>query len=508
MNIAAPLRASGDPKSAACKPLTQAVALGQVFTPSKLAEKMLESLGVTEAPPNSTLLDPCVGPATFPSALSRLGIKGVSIHAYDVDIKMMDLSRKWASDNTSMINFYLEDYLLSKPVREYDYAVLNPPYIRQEWIERKTEYREIFKKEFNIEVPGASNMYIYFIVKALNELKIGGRLACIVYDSWQSTRFGKWLQEYLHVSCDFVSVESVPGLPFEGRLIDATILVAQKGKLKKQDGKISILSSRESFTSDIPGLQSVNDLFFTKRGLRLKQADFFMSKLSLLDQEGASPFVKKIGLIPGYMVPPDHPETALIFNDTRGNHQTLSTLNARLSEALLKPESNVSVLTWREERPEVWAKHGSAPWAPLIFNYFLRRRPKHVFNPERIYSDNFYGATPRDKRVPILAWLAALNSSVSVLGILEGARNQGAGLAKLQLFEYRAAKVLDLNSWQASDIEKMELHGKKLVYNNDFSVIKDIDFLVASVISHPSIQPSKIYELLDSADVRARKPRE
>ncbi|WP_164705577.1 hypothetical protein, partial [Pseudomonas viridiflava] len=95
-----------------------------------------------------------------------------------------------------------------------------------------------------------------------------------------------------------------------------------------------------------------------------------------------------------------------------------------------------------------------------------------------------------------------------VLGILEGARNQGAGLAKLQLFEYRAAKVLDLNSWQASDIEKMELFGKKLVYNNDFSVIKDIDFLVASVISHPSIQPSKIYELLDSADVRARKPRE
>ncbi|WP_163018773.1 methyltransferase, partial [Pseudomonas viridiflava] len=96
-----------------------------------------------------TLLDPCVGPATFPSALSRHGIKGVSIHAYDVDIKMMDLSRKWASDNTSMINFYLEDYLLSKPVREYDYAVLNPPYIRQEWIERKTEYREKFKKEFN-----------------------------------------------------------------------------------------------------------------------------------------------------------------------------------------------------------------------------------------------------------------------------------------------------------------------------------------------------------------------
>ncbi|WP_205904326.1 hypothetical protein, partial [Pseudomonas viridiflava] len=106
-------------------------------------------------------------------------------------------------------------------------------------------------------------------------------------------------------------------------------------------------------------------------------------------------FLKKIGVIPCYMFQPDHPETALIFNDTRGNHQTLSTLNARLSEALLRPESNVSVLTWREERPEVWAKHGSAPWAPLIFNYFLRRRPKHVFNPERIYSDNFYGSSPR-----------------------------------------------------------------------------------------------------------------
>ena len=124
-------------------------------------------------------------------------------------------------------------------------------------------------------------------------------------------------------------------------------------------------------------------------------------------------------------------------------------------------------MTWFEQRPKKWSSHDRAPRDVILFNYYLRRRPKHILNLEmRVYSDNFYGITPRDGLSPY-CWLAALNSTISAVGILANARNQGSGLAKLQLFEYRDSLILDIRKWSRHELDVLESFGRELAEQID-----------------------------------------
>ncbi len=499
-------RASADPRSAARKPKSQAAALGQVFTPSPLAQQMVAGLGLEKAPLGARLLDPCVGPATFPAALVTLGLSHLSVQAHDIDPAMVAKTREWAKDYFLPIEVVEGDYLEFIPNDYFDFAIINPPYLRQEWIERKEYYRSIMKNYCGVDIPGTSNLYVYFLIKALADLKEGGRMACIVYDSWQSTRFGLWLQDYLSKRCRSIAVKSAPDLPFDRRLIDATIIFLEKGK---SDKATYVQPQRSGFTASIPGVSEINQLFLTKRGLRLKQANFFMTDLRAVNQVGACPFVKKINLVSGYAIKPDHPEAVLLLTPTHSDKRTLAALQRRLADALSAPKNNVSILTWWRERPGTWAQHATAPHAPILFNYYLRRRPRHIYNPERIFSDNFYGLTPRSTEVPVYAWFAALNSTLSVIGILEQARNQGAGLAKIQLFEYRAARVVDIQSWSQQDISRMAKLGKRLTSDGDpHNIIASIDELISIVLGQRELRSDSLSEVLRDVDRRARRPKD
>ncbi|MCE0490342.1 N-6 DNA methylase [Pantoea sp. Mb-10] len=497
---------SGDPKSNARKPRTKAEALGQVFTSVELANQMVRGLGISENEVRQRLLDPCVGPATFPQAIERLISRDckVEIDAIDLDEDMVKLTTNWSISSHRPININDADYLEYNVDCLYDFAILNPPYVRQEWITKKHQYKSLFKERYGVSVPGTANLYVYFIVKVIADLKLGGKMACIVYDSWQTTRFGQWLKSYLNENCSWVKVETIPDLPFDGRLIDATIIYAKKGFSNGdlfQDHKNSLLHG-------VHGLSALENLFDTRRGLRLKQSNFFMTKLVNAENEGSSPFVKKVALIPGFVVPDNHPEAALLVTSTKVNDRALETLERRLELALISPHDNVSILTWRKERPETWAVHRNAQWAPLLFNYYLRKRPRHIFNPNRIYSDNFYGLTPRSE-IPTQAWLAALNSTVSSIGILEQARNQGSGLAKLQLFEYRAASIIDLTIWPQKDIEKLTFLGQLLIDGREdiTKLLLKIDELVANVLADDRLKPHSINEILLEVELNARRPK-
>lgn len=496
----APVNAkSGDPLSSAKKPTSKAQALGQVFTNKLLATKMVRGIGLNVAQADNLVLDPCVGPSTFPSVIRDICDKAVNIKAYDVDPEMCRIS-KLASDKKYDVE--CADYLLRPIEGNFDFAIMNPPYVRQEWIGEKSRYRSELKSALGIDVPGTANLYVYFIIKTLADLKKGGKLACIVYDSWQSTKYGKWLQRQLDEACSSWSAETVPPLPFEGRLIDATIIFAEKGTKRSP-----ILDCRTQSASR-SGMSSIGELFTARRGLRLKQSKFFLTELERSKLEDSTPFVKKISKIEGFVVPPHHPEAALLVSKTEGSQKTIDTLQERLSKALQHPDDNISILTWHRERPEKWYRHGSAPSDLLLFNYYLRHRPRHILNQnQRAYSDNFYGITPSDGNGHM--WLAALNATASVAGIMSKARNQGAGLAKLQLFEYREAEVLDVRDWEEADRLRLENIGRKMVAkpDQDKALLRQIDDLVYSVFGNPDFEPERIREELKKVSELVKKPR-
>jgi hypothetical protein len=475
-----------------------------VFTPEHLAAAMVAGLKIPSDGPQLRLLDPCVGPATFPKALESLERTHLTIEAFDVDPKMVEASKAFARDSPVNLQVSLHDYLLTSPTQPYDFAILNPPYLRQEWIGNKPQYRARFLEQYGVQVPGTANLYVYFIVKALLELKVGGRLACIVYDSWQSTLYGKWLRNFLALSCSEIEVLPVSSLPFQGRLIDATIVYCTKGS---NDDPTPHQVATE-FSDLIEGMSAIETLFETKRGLRLKQADFFMSKLERSDLDGGTPFIKKVNLVEGYSVSDSHQETALLLSADNRDSRVETELKTRIHQALTQPEKNISVLTWYRDRPEIWALHAKPPYAPLLFNYYLRHRPRHIFNGARAYSDNFYGCTPRADNVPLFAWLAAMNSTLSAVGLMERARNQGAGLAKLQLYEYRSARVVDLAKWNTRDLLKMERLGAQLSQTIFAEpIIDEIDRLISAVYSDDDIKPEALYWVLEEVSKKAKNPK-
>jgi len=252
----------------------------------------------------------------------------------------------------------------------------------------------------------------------------------------------------------------------------------------------------------------IEGMYSTKRGLRLKQADFFMTHIEKSEKEGATPFVRKVNSIHGYRVPDGHHEAALLLSEREGNGRTIREIERRLDSAKSDPKGNISILTWHRERPESWARHHSAQRAPIIFNYYLRKRPRHIYNPSRPFSDNFYGLTPL-KPTPVLGLLAAMNSTASTIGILEQARNQGAGLAKLQLYEYRQARVVDISKWSKAETNKMATLGKALAdgKGNPETIISAIDDVVSVVAGDARLKPRNVKSALREVDERARRPK-
>ena len=159
----------------------------------------------------------------------------------------------------------------------------------------------------------------------------------VVYDGWRQARYGQWLYEHLQRDCEEVAIKPVANTPFHGRLIDATVITAVKGsnastvkKVRRRDVR-AVTGSTLWYPRARTGHQSsISD---TNRGLRLKQAGFFLCPRSEAPELGATPFLKKIRHITGFAADPGHPEAALLVARDSNNELCVEELRRRLVES-------------------------------------------------------------------------------------------------------------------------------------------------------------------------------
>ena len=95
---------------------------------------------------------------------------------------------------------------------------------------------------------------IYFIVKMIEELPDGGKFCILVYDSWMRTKYGQWLVDFLNDNCD-VQHDHITDSPFDGHLIDASILYGTKGRGHPKNKSQLTIPTKSVF--------SENDCFIT-----------------------------------------------------------------------------------------------------------------------------------------------------------------------------------------------------------------------------------------------------
>lgn len=504
-----------DPKSLAGRPTEKAELLGQILTPPSIAQMMVRYLMLSRPESSVSILDPAVGPGTFPQAIASSGLLGQDdqLTVYDIDTKMISQTRPILENVKCRKQSFCQDYLVAEIAERYDMVIMNPPYVRQEWLENKKYYQNLFTDLYGVQVPGTSNLYVYFVLKALADLKPGGKLVCIVYDSWLYTRFGRWLDSIIEVNCEQLDIVPVGAQPFHRRLIDASIIIATRSTnehISNQSKQGADLFKRNTPFTGVEGFKRIVDLFHTKRGLRLKQANFFLTESQNISRLGATPFVKKPAKITGYIVPENHSEAALLIHpDSTPNKRILEELETRLSMARKNPGKNISILTWYAERPDTWYLHRPAPYAPILFNYYLRHRPRHISNPKRYYADNFYGLTPISD-IDIKALVALLNSTCVCSEILYRVRNQGSGLAKVQLYEYRETWIPDWTSISNQGLARLKEYGDLLINvpNEAQSVFNQIDEVISSEFTSENLTSQKLQSLYEEARNTSFKQRE
>ena len=227
--------------------------LGQVFTKISVAKSMVN---LFDLPKDAHILDPCFGDGIFIEALLQESFSNVV--GYEIDSRFVN---KLKSKKPSL-EIYCKDFLVTQ--KKYDGIIMNPPYIRQENIDNLTEYgiskKKLHRQKIFQWLPKASNLYMYFVVKAIDLLNDGGQLVVIFPDSWSRSKTGIAFKHFLIKNCEIakkISMENTS--PFVDEVLtNVVILKLIKRATKQKQVDIQSKTALTNYlTIDLPSIARV-----------------------------------------------------------------------------------------------------------------------------------------------------------------------------------------------------------------------------------------------------------
>ncbi len=169
---------------------------GQFFTPYIIAVYMVDRLFEKNNINKKLILDPSSGLGIFQRIVEQKKIKNIIIESFEIDKKLIEYQKKYIDKDIAFLKN--EDYLSSIwHENKYDYIISNPPYLKHINIKNKKYINNIFNQNCSFEFSITTNYYCYFIIKALYELKSGGRAVFIVPSEFLNSNYGEKVKEYL-----------------------------------------------------------------------------------------------------------------------------------------------------------------------------------------------------------------------------------------------------------------------------------------------------------------------
>tara|TARA_B100000945_G_scaffold158060_1_gene126973 strand:+ start:2058 stop:3383 length:1326 start_codon:yes stop_codon:yes gene_type:complete len=428
---------------------------GQVLTPDTVAEMMIKRSLSYLKNKKLSILDPAIGPATFLKAINKLKLNIKNFDGYDIDNRMCIISNEYCSKLKYKNKIFNEDFLLNNNQTFYDFVILNPPYIRQEKLstEYKKKLKEVLKLR-NIKVNGRSNLFIYFLFKCLSKLEKNGILCAIIYDSILNTKYGKEFWDYLSNNFKILEKKSI-STPFNKTIIDATIIIVSNQSSSK---KFSIENNSKNVRNNYVKL---SELLKIQRGITLSSRKVFLSH-----KNDGDIYKKSLPII---MKPKIKDKLNIEYPDQRfynfGQDKDVDSF-------LINKAKSIDI--------DIKIKPVKLIFGKIIFNYYIRNSPKHYFNSKNLNtSDNFYVSTVKDSFPEIIAFLL-LNTELFVNSFLDSSRNQGNGLRKLQVYEYKNTFVPDWRTLSKSELSSLNKCAYSLLIGN--KNINQIQFLVNDLL--------------------------
>lgn len=174
---------------------------GSIYTPNDFAS-ILAEWAIED--PDAQILDVGVGEGAITlAAYSRLIELGTKAHrgeeqifGAEVDGKTFrEFKRIVADKGLNFPHIEQRDFFKSA-LPGVDVVIGNPPYVRRSKISNFKRIQRQFDQNGR-QISSLADLYIYFILRACEQLRANGKLAIITSDSWLNTRYGAVWKEYL-----------------------------------------------------------------------------------------------------------------------------------------------------------------------------------------------------------------------------------------------------------------------------------------------------------------------
>ncbi len=155
---------------------------GQFWTPDWIAEAMVEYV---LSGGSNQIFDPAVGAGAFFRAAKTIAReKGTEIALAGMDIDRVTLkqAQQFGISADELANVRISDFIFDPPKHKLKSIAANPPYIRHHRLspEIKEKLRRLSAETTGKAIDGRAGLHIYFLIRALQLLEEGGRLAFIM----------------------------------------------------------------------------------------------------------------------------------------------------------------------------------------------------------------------------------------------------------------------------------------------------------------------------------------
>lgn len=225
--------------------------LGQFFTPYGISKFMSEWI-LLNPKTELSILDPAAGFGIFSRSLNELkNERKIDMSLWEIDEKIsskLDKICKKFDLNTKIV---VDDFLKSDWHEKFDGIIANPPYYKHHFIKNKKIIYQDICLNTNYKFSIQTNIYCWFLIKGLNLLNTGGRLAFIVPSEFLNSNYGEAIKRYLlktGLVLHLININFEKNV-FDNALTTSVIILAEKNKDKHRFINFYNVSNLDCLTS-------------------------------------------------------------------------------------------------------------------------------------------------------------------------------------------------------------------------------------------------------------------
>jgi adenine-specific DNA-methyltransferase len=207
---------------------------GQFWTPDWTADFMAAYV-LKDKP--ERLLDPAFGEGVFLRATKRYAQShnfDIALFGCDIDPDVITLAKNSGLNDADLRNVEIRDFVITPPKEVFPAIIANPPYIRHHRLSptMKEQLRLFAQKAIGRHIDGRAGLHVYFLIRALQTLAPGGRLAYIVSADICEGVFAPVLWQWVcsHYRLDAVVTFASEAAPFPDVDTNALVFLIRNDK--------------------------------------------------------------------------------------------------------------------------------------------------------------------------------------------------------------------------------------------------------------------------------------